>query len=75
MEGECSILCSRVVPTVQGFLLYRFPDVGFPDGGAGFFCLCIFIAQSEPEKRNYLPLGCVSEVISSLPKQIQLLLG
>lgn len=25
--------------------------------------------------RKYLLLGCVSEVISSLPKQIQLLLG
>jgi len=44
IEGECSIICSCVVPAVPGFLLYRFPDVGFPDGDAGFFCVYIFIA-------------------------------
>lgn len=70
MEDECSIICSGFVPAVQGFLLYRFLDVGFPDGDAGFFSLHIFIAQTHFEKRKYPPLGCGSEVISSLPKQI-----
>lgn len=48
----------------------RFPPVQVPDGDVGVFCLCISISQIELEKKKYLPLGCGSEVISSLPKQI-----